>query len=87
MKRALCNVLFALVLVGLAHQATAQNNQSKNKPTTAGKVIAIDVLLEPDQTMISKAEAINARLRGDYKAGYELDATHSPHVTLLQRFV
>jgi hypothetical protein len=26
-------------------------------------------------------------LRGNYPAGYELDATHAPHVTLLQRFV
>lgn len=56
--------------------------------TTAGdKLIAIDVLLLPDQTMTDKANAINARLRGDYPAGYSLDATHSPHVTLLQRFV
>ena len=58
--------------------------------TTEGvgdKVIAIDVLLQPDQTMISKAGAINARLRGDYAAGYELDATHSPHVTMVQRYI
>ena len=51
------------------------------------KLIAIDVLLEPDQTMISKANAVNARLRENYPAGYELDATHAPHVTLLQRYV
>lgn len=51
------------------------------------KLIAIDVLLEPDQTMIGKSNALNARLRENYRAGYELDATHAPHVTLLQRFV
>ena len=55
--------------------------------TTDDKLIAIDVLLEPDQTMIGKANAVNARLRGNYPAGYSLDATHAPHVTLLQRFV
>jgi hypothetical protein len=33
------------------------------------------------------AVAVNARLRGNYPTGYELDATHAPHVTLLQRFV
>ncbi len=55
--------------------------------TTDDKLIAIDILLEPDQTMIAKAHAVNARLRGNYPAGYELDATHAPHVTLLQRFV
>ncbi len=51
------------------------------------KLIAIDILLEPDQTMIAKAKAVNAQLRGAYAAGYELDATHAPHVTTLQRFV
>ena len=55
--------------------------------TIDDKLIAIDILLEPDQTMIGKATAVNARLRGNYAAGYELDATHAPHVTLLQRFV
>jgi hypothetical protein len=34
-----------------------------------------------------KANALNDRLRGDYPAGYSLDATHAPHVSLLQRFV
>lgn len=55
--------------------------------TAGDKLIAIDVLLLPDQAMTDKANAINARLRGDYPAGYSLDATHSPHVTLLQRYV
>ena len=51
------------------------------------RLIAIDILLQPDRTMIREARAVNARLRGDFPAGYELDATHAPHVTLLQRFV
>jgi hypothetical protein len=87
MKGNVCYVLALGIVLGLAHQASAQNNQGTTKQAAVDKVIAIDVLLEPDQTMISKARAINARLREDYAAGYELDATHSPHVTLLQRFV
>jgi hypothetical protein len=55
--------------------------------TTDDKLIAIDVLLEPDRRMIDKSKSLNARLRENYRAGYELDATHMPHVTLLQRFV
>ena len=55
--------------------------------TTDDKLIAIDVLLEPDQTMIGKSRAVNARLRENFPAGYELDASHAPHITLLQRFV
>ena len=51
------------------------------------KLIAIDVLLQPDQKMVARANAINARLRGNYPEGYSLDATHAPHVTMLQRFI
>jgi hypothetical protein len=50
-------------------------------------VIAIDVLLEPDATMIQHAESNNARLRKIYPGGYALDAAHRPHITLIQRFV
>ena len=55
--------------------------------TTTDQLVAIDVLLEPDHTMIEKSNAANARLRGNYPAGYALDATHAPHVTMLQRYV
>jgi 2'-5' RNA ligase superfamily len=55
--------------------------------TTDDKLIAIDVLLEPDRAMTDKSKSINARLRENYRAGYELDAAHMPHMTLLQRFV
>jgi hypothetical protein len=55
--------------------------------TADDKLIAIDVLLEPDRTMAAKSNLLNAQLRENYPAGYALDATHLPHVTLLQRFV
>jgi hypothetical protein len=55
--------------------------------TTEDTLIAIDVLLEPDRTMTDRSKSLNARLRENYQAGYALDATHMPHVTLLQRFV
>jgi hypothetical protein len=50
-------------------------------PIASDQLIAIDVLLEPDRTMVSRSEAVNARLRANYPAGYQLDATHAPHVT------
>jgi 2'-5' RNA ligase len=53
----------------------------------AEPVTAIDVLLLPDQTMIDRAQAANARLRENYPAGFALDAAHRPHITLLQRYV
>jgi haloacid dehalogenase-like hydrolase/2'-5' RNA ligase superfamily len=50
-------------------------------------VTAIDILLGPDDVMIDRARAANSRLRTDYPKGFELDATHAPHVTVIQRFV
>jgi membrane-associated phospholipid phosphatase len=53
----------------------------------ASSVIAIDILLEPDATMLQHCEANNARLLGVFPKGFALDATHRPHITLIQRFV
>jgi hypothetical protein len=50
-------------------------------------VTAIDVLLEPDATMLQHAEANNARLLKVYPQGFALDAMHRPHITMVQRFV
>jgi phosphoserine phosphatase len=50
-------------------------------------VTAIDILLEPDATMLRHAEANNARLLTVFPKGFTLDATHRPHITLVQRFV
>jgi hypothetical protein len=50
-------------------------------------VTAVDIALEPDATMIRRANALNARLLKAYPKGYALDATHQPHITMLQRFV
>jgi hypothetical protein len=50
-------------------------------------VTAIDILLEPDATMLKHAEATNTRLLQVYPKGFALDALHTPHVTVLQRYV
>lgn len=56
-------------------------------PPPSSDVTAIDILLEPDATMLRHAEANNARLLKVYSSGFALDATHRPHITLVQRFV
>ncbi len=56
-------------------------------PQKASAVTAIDILLEPDAAMLQRAEAVNARLLKVYPKGFALDATHRPHITLIQRFV
>ncbi len=50
-------------------------------------LIAIDVLLEPDATMLAAAQDWNTRLREQMPEGFELDATHTPHITLIQTYV
>jgi len=50
-------------------------------------VTAIDILLDPDETLMLHAHAVNARLLTAYPAGFALDAAHQPHITVLQRFV
>jgi hypothetical protein len=50
-------------------------------------ITAIDVLLEPDTTMLQHAAANNAQLIKVYPQGFALDAAHRPHITMLQCFV
>lgn len=71
---------FACVLTAFG-QAAGQD------PKVASHVTAVDVLLAPDDVMIARAKAANARLRADYPTGFALDADHAPHITVIQRFV
>jgi len=49
-------------------------------------ITAIDILLEPDATMLGHAQANNARLLKVFPKGFALDEAHRPHITLIQRF-
>ena len=48
---------------------------------------AIDILIDPDQAMISRAKAVNAELLESVPSGFALDEHHRPHITTLQRYV
>jgi hypothetical protein len=54
---------------------------------TLSDITAIDILLEPDASMLEHAQAANERLRKVYSKGYALDAAHQPHISCLQRYV
>src|SRR5881296_2235544 len=71
-------------LIVLAKNVYAQSGGTSASP---GDVIAIDILLEPDATMLKHAEANNARLLKVYPEGFALDAAHRPHITMIQCFV
>ena len=79
MNHVVSAVVFALcaaTIIGVT-SATAQQNP----------VTAIDIALEPDATMIQRAQADNARLLKAFPKGFALDATHHPHISMLQQFV
>jgi len=46
-------------------------------------VTAIDIVLEPDATMIQHALDANAGLRKNFPEGYSLDAEHKPHIPVM----
>jgi len=52
-------------------------------------VSAIDILLDPDQTMMDSAKLYNSMMRQNYSGpgSYSLDELHTPHITVLQCFV
>jgi len=55
-------------------------------PIAPSEVTAIDILLEPDATMLRHSADNNARLLKVHPKGFSLDETHTPHITLLQCF-
>lgn len=77
----LCAALL-LTILPASGTATAQSGAAAKTDITA-----IDVSLAPDATMIQHATTANARLLKVFPKGYSLDATHRPHITLVQRFV
>jgi hypothetical protein len=72
-----CCTLLAPLLVCLMSQVVV----------AAESVVAIDILLLPDQTMVERAKAANARLRENYPQCYTLGPAQVPHITLVQRYV
>jgi hypothetical protein len=82
---ALRNGAAVLVAIALATGAVS----AQQAPSAAGDnaVTAIDILLEPDATMLQHAAANNDRLLRAFPKGFALDAAHRPHITMIQRFV
>jgi 2'-5' RNA ligase len=76
-------VVFTAIGIGLGLMlASTQASVAQQNPVTA-----IDIALEPDATMVQHARAANARLLKEFPKGFTLDATHHPHISMLQQFV
>jgi hypothetical protein len=51
------------------------------------ELTAIDILINPDDATIKRAQEVNARMLQSMPEGWVLDDTHQPHITTLQRYV
>ena len=50
---------------------------------TQNPITAVDIVLEPDATMIQHAQAANAGLLKDFPKGYPLGDDHAPHISVI----
>jgi hypothetical protein len=80
-------LLKGAMVCALAMQVADAQAQPASPPADQAAITAIDILLEPDATMVLHAAANNARLLEVYPQGFALDAAHRPHITMLQCFV
>jgi hypothetical protein len=80
-------VLFVAMAIAMAMHSGGATAQQKPAPAGQNNVTAIDILLDPDATMIQHATAANAQLLKNFPKGFTLGGVHAPHVTMLQRFV
>jgi hypothetical protein len=60
--------------------------EGKTNPAQS-PVMAIDILLEPDATMIRHAQAANAGLLRNFPKGHFLDDEHKPHISVMGGYV
>jgi hypothetical protein len=90
MKLTMKSLMFLLPFAALFAAITLQVGSTRAQQSSAAgqnDVTAIDILLDPDATMIKHANAANARLLKSFPKGFTLGGAHAPHITVLQRYV
>lgn len=65
--------------------ATLDNNATSSAPQSTIK--AVDIVLEPDATMIQHAQAANAGFLKNFPKGYALGDEHAPHISVMGGYV
>jgi hypothetical protein len=63
------------------------NDGSTTASAAQNHVTAINILLEPDATMLQRAQGANACLLQNYPKGFSLGGQYAPHISVLQRYV
>jgi len=91
MKQTMKNLRYLLITGAMVSVLAMEGGkalaQQASLPAQQSAVTAIDILLEPDATMLQHSEANNARLLAVFPKGFALDDAHHPHITMLQCFV
>src|SRR5262245_46887885 len=77
----------ALAALGVGLLAALVGIAQPSRADEPNPVTAIDILLDPDATMVKHAKAANERLLKEFPKGFALGKTHQPHVSCLQRYV
>ena len=81
------NILRKIVFLFLIGALTVLFLTSSTQAQQDTALTAIDILLNPGETMLKHAKEANTRLLENYPEGFALDATHHPHISVLQRYV
>jgi hypothetical protein len=66
--------------------ATLDNDTTSTTPARS-TITAVDIVLEPDETMIQRAQAANAGLLKNFPKGYALGDEHAPHISVMGGYV
>jgi len=86
-EKSLVGLLVFLALAAPTTMLAGGTPAQEAAPSAQNEATAIDILLDPDATMIRHAEAANAQLLKSFPKGFTLGGVHAPHITMLQRFV
>jgi hypothetical protein len=59
------------------------NDGPVTSSATQNPITAVDIVLEPDATMLQNAQAANAGLLKNFPKGYPLGDEHAPHISVI----
>ncbi|HCE3235103.1 TPA: hypothetical protein NG565_002574 [Vibrio parahaemolyticus] len=79
--------ILALSIICTSLVQASESESKADVKKISDELIAIDVLLLPDEKMIAESEALNSLMREQTPQGFELDSEHTPHITLVQSFI
>jgi hypothetical protein len=80
------NALVSLAM-GLGLLLSGALALSASDAAGANQIIAVDILLKPDEALAVAAKSVNVRLRRGFPAGFSLDRSHATHISLLQVYI